>query len=97
MSHMSAPRDVQGPWGRWLAAALLALAATWLLMATFPPALLLTGAVALAAAYRERGTTAARWLTLLGALWLVLGFAFLAGMATHLEGGNSGLHRQPAP
>jgi hypothetical protein len=73
------------------------VAATWLLVATFPPALLLTGAVALAAAYRERGTAVARWLTLLAALWLVLGFVSLAGMATHLEGGSSAPRQQAQP
>jgi uncharacterized membrane protein HdeD (DUF308 family) len=68
-----------------------------LLTATFPPALIVAGAVALAAAFHERGTAAARWLALLGTLWLVLGFVFLAGMATHLEGTNSAPQRQTAP
>ena len=97
MSHMSAPRDAQGLGRRWLAAALLALAATWLLMATFPPALGVAGAVALAAAYRERGTAAARWLAVLGALWLIVGFVSLADTATHLEGTNSLPQRHAAP
>ena|SRR5690348_13196474 len=97
MSHMSAPHDAQGLGRQWLAAALLTVATTWLLMATFPPALLLTGAVALVAAYRERGTAAARWLTLVGVLWLLLGFVFLAGMATHLEGSTSAPRQQAQP
>jgi hypothetical protein len=58
---------------------------------------LVAGAVVLAAAYRERGTAAARWLTLVGALWLVLGFVSLAGMATHLEGTGSTPQRQAQP